>query len=95
MTRRRLTQMSGQGSVGPCALCGRIVEANGAFVNVGPTNWNDPEAPKARRWVAPHTEIHGWTPFVVTPPECFAREEGAEALEALIAAALPQTEPPA
>ena len=93
VTRASHTAVTGQGSVGPCALCGLTIEASSAFVNIDPTNWNDPSAPKSKRWVPPDTDIHGWTPFVVTHPECFARDEGADALAALVANAHPDREP--
>jgi hypothetical protein len=56
-------------------------------VNIGPTDWNDPDKPKSKRYVPEGTDIHGWTPFVVAHPECFARDEGVEVLRGLIDAA--------
>lgn len=71
--------VSGQGSPGICDICGRAVEANGAFVNIGPTDWSDPSKPKSRRWVPAGTDIHGWTPFVGEHPPCFAEVNGQDA----------------
>lgn len=79
--------MTGQGSPGRCHLCGEDVQADAAFVNIGPTDWNDPAKPKSKWYVAEGTDIHGWTPFVVAHPDCFARDEGDEELRRLIEAA--------
>ena len=74
---------SGQGSPGVCDICGRPVEANSSFVNIGPTDWTDPSKPKAQQWVSSGTDIHGWTPFVVEHPTCFAKINGEDALTRL------------
>jgi hypothetical protein len=76
--------MGGQGSPGICHVCGRPVAPGEAFVSIGPTDWNDPSKPKFKRWVPAEEEIHGWTPFVVAHAGCFARDEGSDALNALI-----------
>lgn len=86
-SRRLRTDTRGQGSPGVCHVCGRAIAPDGAFVHIGPTDWTDPSKPKTKRFVAEGTDIHGWTPFVVAHPECFAHEEGDEVLRALIAAA--------
>ena len=86
--------MVGHASPGPCAVCGRTIQENSAFVNTGPTNWNDPSASKTRTWVAAEHEIHGWTPFVVAHPACFEEQEGSDALAALIDAAKSRKGPP-
>lgn len=70
-----------------CHVCGQAIAPDAAFVDIGPTDWTDPSKPKAKRFVAEGTDIHGWTPFVVAHPECLAHEEGDEVLRALIAAA--------
>jgi hypothetical protein len=75
--------VTGQGSPGICDICGRPIEPDGAFVNIGPTDWTDPTKPKSRRWVPAETDIHGWTPFVVEHPSCFVRMSGQEALDRL------------
>jgi hypothetical protein len=69
---------------GVCDICGTAIASRSAFVNTGPTDWHDPDKPKRRSWVAADTDIHGWTPFVLTHPVCFANEEGVEALVALV-----------
>ena len=57
-------------------------------MNIGPTDWLDATRPKSKRFILPGTDIHGWTPFVVAHPACFALDEGPNALNALIDAAL-------
>lgn len=79
--------MPGQGSVGPCHVCGANIEPDAAFVNIGPTDRNDPDRPTKKRFVREGTDIHGWSPFVVAHPTCFAQLEGEAALDALIASA--------
>jgi hypothetical protein len=61
---------------GVCDICGTAIASRSAFVNTGPTDRDDPDKPKTRSWVAADTEIHGWTPFVLTHPVCFADREG-------------------
>jgi hypothetical protein len=62
-------------------------------VDTGPTDWlHDAEKPRSSRFVAEETDIHGWTPFEVTHPECFAAVAGADALASLVAAAEPPPE---
>jgi hypothetical protein len=55
-----------------------------SFVDTGPTDHNDPSAPRSVRWVPVDEDIHGWTPFVIAHPACFAREQGVEALVNLV-----------
>lgn len=74
----------GQGSPGQCHLCGEDVLPDAAFINIGPTDWTDPETPKSKRYIWEATDIHGWTPFVVAHPDCFARDKGEEELHRLI-----------
>lgn len=75
--------MRGQGSPGICDRCGQAVEPYAAFISIGPTDWTDPAKPKAHRWVPEGTDIHGWTPFVVEHPQCFAQANGEDALDRL------------
>jgi hypothetical protein len=63
------------------------VQPDAAFVNIGPTDWNDPSKPRSTRFVPQGTDIHGWSPFVVAHPACFALTEGQEAFDALRGAA--------
>jgi hypothetical protein len=81
--------MSGQGSPGLCNYCQEQIEPNAAFVNIGPTDWNDPEQPTSRSFVPQGTEIHGWSPFVVAHPDCYAAEEGPDELLRLVEASRP------
>ncbi|MEY2474223.1 MAG: hypothetical protein QOK28_3552 [Actinomycetota bacterium] len=55
-----------------------------SFIDTSPTDWNDPTRPKSNRWIPVDEDIHGWTPFVITHPTCFAREFGIETLVALV-----------
>lgn len=89
-TRRRafrVRSVAVQGSPGICHVYGRGIQPDTAFVNVGPTDWNDSSKPQAARFVRERTDIHGWTPFVVAHPECFAQTEGQDALDALLGGA--------
>jgi hypothetical protein len=81
-----VTSDKGHGSPGVRHVCGREVEPDAAFVNIGPTDWNDPSKPRATRLVPPGTDIHGWSPFVAAHPDCFAQTEDQGALAALRAA---------
>jgi hypothetical protein len=58
-------------TIGICDLCGQAVRPGEGFVNIGPTDWTDPSKPRSQQWVAPGTDIHGWSPFVVEHPGCF------------------------
>lgn len=78
--------MTGQGSPGVCHLCGQAVLPDAAFVNIGPTDWNDPSKARSTHFVPEGTDIHGWSPFVVAHPDCFARTDGQEALDGLMRA---------
>ena len=69
---------------GVCDVCGQPVAAGSSFINTGPTDWNDPSKPKSQRWVPADEDIHGWSPFVLTHPICFAGETGLAALVALV-----------
>jgi hypothetical protein len=64
-------------------MCGQPIKPYEPFVNSEPTNVRDPSETR-RRWLVPAgTDIHGWTPFVVAHPECFAQVHGREALAQL------------
>ncbi len=67
-----------------CHICEQEIPPDAAFVNIGPTDWNDPTRPKSMRYVPAGTDIHGWTPFVVAHPACFAEQEGSDVLSILI-----------
>jgi hypothetical protein len=81
--RRSLVSVGGQGSPGVCDICGRPVEPDTAFVNIGATDWTDPSIPRFQRFVPAGSEIHGWSPFVVEHPECFSHVNGPDALDLL------------
>ena len=55
-----------------------------SFVNVGPTDWNDPARPKSEKWVPVDEDIHGWSPFVVVHPVCYAKQHGVHRLVELV-----------
>lgn len=59
-------------------------DAYAPFVNIGPTDWNDPSKPRSMRFVPQGAEILGWTPFEIAHPECFANESGEDLLRDLI-----------
>jgi hypothetical protein len=71
-------------SIGTCHVCGLDVTYGSSFVNIGPTDWNDPGKEQSKRWVPADEDIHGWTPFVVAHPVCFVQDEGVAALVALV-----------
>jgi len=61
------------------------VRLGAAFVAIAPQ-----DAPEPRfRYVPADTDIHGWSPFVIAHPECFARSDG----DAVLAAAKAIAEP--
>jgi hypothetical protein len=66
-----------------------MIEPDAAFVNIGPTDWNDPTKPRSMRFVPPRTDIHAWTPFEVEHPDCFVRENGEDAVSELVKKASP------
>ena len=70
--------------IGTCSVCGRGVASGESFINAGPTNWNEPTTLAESRWVPVGTDIHGWTPFVLSHPVCWAREHSVEDLIALV-----------
>ncbi len=72
------------GGLGPCSICGRDIALGAAFVNVGPTDWNDPDRPKSERYVPVDEDIHGWSPFVTIHPACFAQDRGLDHLLSLV-----------
>jgi hypothetical protein len=69
---------------GVCSVCGQQVAVGAAFINIGPTDPHDPDKPKSERWVPVDEDIHGWSPFVIVHPACYARQEGVEKLVGLV-----------
>jgi len=69
---------------GPCAVCGRPIAAMSSFIDTGPTDPMDPDKPPYAKWVPADEDIHGWTPFVLKHPACYAEERGAQALVDLV-----------
>lgn len=61
-------------NLGVCSICGLTVAAGESFINTGPTDSSDPIKPRSVRWVPVDTDIHGWTPFVLDHPACWAGE---------------------
>ena len=76
-----LIVMSG---IGICSVCGQQVLLGAAFINIGPTDPHDLDEPKSERWVPVDEDIHGWSPFVIVHPTCYARQEGVEKLVGLV-----------
>jgi len=70
-------------SIGPCSSCGQPIEVAASFIDIGPTDFGDPDKPRPVRWVPVDEEIHGWTPFEIQHPRCFAH---AVSLERLVVA---------
>lgn len=69
---------------GPCAVCGRPIAAMSSFVDTGPTDPADPDKAPYEKWVPADEDIHGWTPFVLKHPACYASERGVQALVELV-----------
>lgn len=61
-----------------------MIEPDAAFVDIGPTDRNDPSTPRSMRYVPPGTEIHCWTPFEVEHPQCFVEENDEDSLRELV-----------
>ena len=68
----------------PCSICGKVIELGESFINVGPTDWNEPGRPKPERFVPVDEDIHGWSPFVTMHPWCYAQQEGIDKLLRLV-----------
>jgi hypothetical protein len=71
-------------SIGKCHICGADVMAGASFIDTGHTDQTDPGAPRKVRWVPVDEDIHGWSPFVIAHPVCFAREKGVDMLVDLV-----------
>jgi hypothetical protein len=71
-------------SIGVCHLCGQSVELGSSFIDTGPTDTYDPTTPPYVRWVPVDEDIHGWSPFVIAHPSCYAAEKGVDALVLLV-----------
>ncbi len=69
---------------GICSVCGQPVLQGAAFVNIGPTDSADPAKPRRVRYVPVDEDIHGWSPFVLNHPACYASEYGLDALLRLV-----------
>lgn len=72
-------------SIGVCEFCGVDVLHGNAFVDTGPTDSTDPSIPKRVKYVPQGVDIHGWSPFVISHPNCWSKADGEDALERLIA----------
>ncbi len=71
-------------SIGKCSVCGLDVNHGESFVDTHATDSKEPWRERQSRWVPVDEDIHGWTPFEMTHPACFAREHGVDALVALV-----------
>lgn len=69
---------------GSCHVCGQPVTAGSSFINTGPTDASNASKPNTHRWVPVDEDIHGWSPFVLSHPACFAAENGVSELVALV-----------
>lgn len=67
-----------------CHICGRKVSFGASFISIGPSDQIDPSKPRSLRWIPVDEEIHGWSPFVVAHPMCFAEAEGFETVIGLV-----------
>ena len=71
-------------SIGVCHLCGQDVALGSSFIDTGPTDSKEPTRPPSVRWVPVEEEVHGWSPFVIAHPSCYAAENGVDALILLV-----------
>jgi hypothetical protein len=71
-------------SIGPCSTCGQPIEVGASFIDIGPTDYSDPDTPRRVRWVPVDEDIHGWTPFEIQHPRCFAQTVSLEQLVAAV-----------
>ena len=70
--------------LGPCSFCGTSIPFRASFVDTHPTDSKEPWKPRTSRWVPVDEDVHGWTPFEIAHPACFAREHGVAALVELV-----------
>jgi len=63
---------------------GSDVAFGSSFINIGATDSKDPTAPRSVRFVPVDEDIHGWSPFELVHPTCFARQYGVDKLVSLI-----------
>jgi hypothetical protein len=71
-------------SIGICAVCGQSVAFGDSFIDTRPSDWNDPTKVSESRWVPVGTDIHGWSPFVLTHPVCWLEQYSPEDLVRLV-----------
>lgn len=71
-------------SIGPCSACGKPIAFGASFIDISPTDQSDRDKPRAARWIPVDEDIHGWSPFEIQHPACFAEHAGIERLIALI-----------
>lgn len=70
--------------LGVCQFCGKPLPLEISFVESGPTNCVVSSKPRHEKWVPVEEAIHGWEPFVVSHPVCYAKAHGVAALVALV-----------
>jgi len=70
--------------IGVCAICAREIATGASFVDTGPTDSKEPSKARSVRWIPVDEDIHGWTPFEIAHPGCWASVHGVEALVALV-----------
>ena len=71
-------------SIGPCSLCGKPIAFGASFVNISPTDYYNQDKPRAAKWIPVDEDIHGWSPFEIQHPACFADQSGIERLIELV-----------
>ncbi len=55
-----------------------------SFIDTGPNDNQDADKPPYEHWVPVDEDIHGWAPFVLTHPTCYASRRGVQALVDLV-----------
>jgi hypothetical protein len=70
--------------IGNCAICGKDLAVGSSFVDTHSTDSKEPWNPRTVRWVPVDTDIHGWTPFEIAHPVCWADVHGVDALVDLV-----------
>jgi hypothetical protein len=70
--------------IGNCAICSTEIAISASFIDTGPTDSKEPWKPRSVRWVPADEDVHGWTPFEIAHPVCWASVHGVHALVNLV-----------